>query len=135
MDQSAVSRDLNHRSSRSWAMAWSAGGGIIAAPVLLLVEVAGAVTRRTGDADQGERAAIDLASDSGVVLIDIDSRLAIESASLASSLRLRGADAIYVAVAKRLGVPLITWDAEQRERAASEISVFTPATAPGKTTA
>lgn len=116
-------------------MAWSAGGGIIAAPVLLLVEVAGAVTRRTGDADQGERAAIDLVDDSGVVLIDIDSGLAIESAKLASSLRLRGADAIYVAVAKRLGVPLITWDAEQRERAAFEISVFTPATAAGETTA
>jgi predicted nucleic acid-binding protein len=41
-------------------------------------------------------------------------------------MRLRGADAVYVALARRLGMPLVTWDAEQRERAKPVVRVVTP---------
>jgi predicted nucleic acid-binding protein len=46
--------------------------------------------------------------------------------ALATSLRLRGADAVYVAVADRLSIPLVTWDPEQLTRAGSRIQVRPP---------
>jgi len=44
----------------------------------------------------------------------------------AANLRLRGADALYVAVAARLGVPLVTFDQELASRAALAVDVITP---------
>jgi predicted nucleic acid-binding protein len=57
----------------------------------------------------------------------VDESLAREAAELAARLRLRGADAVYVAVARKLDLPLVTWDAEQRERGGAAIVVRTPA--------
>ena len=56
----------------------------------------------------------------------VDAELALPAAELASELRLRGADAVYVAMTHRLGVPLVTWDREQLERAAVRIEARTP---------
>jgi predicted nucleic acid-binding protein len=56
-----------------------------------------------------------------LTLDDLDEALARESARVAIDLGLRVADATYVAVARRRGVALITWDREQRERSASLI--------------
>jgi predicted nucleic acid-binding protein len=50
----------------------------------------------------------------------------MRAARCALDLRLRGADAVYVAVAHSLQVPLITWDREQLTRAAGRIAVRTP---------
>jgi predicted nucleic acid-binding protein len=59
----------------------------------------------------------------------IDFTLARESAHLASTLRLKGSDAIYVALAQHLDVRLITWDKEQVERGGQVIDVLSPAQA------
>jgi predicted nucleic acid-binding protein len=48
------------------------------------------------------------------------------AASLAADVRLRGGDAVYVAAARRLDLPLITWDSEQRQRAAGLVVVRAP---------
>ena len=48
------------------------------------------------------------------------------AATLAGQLRVRGADAVYLAVAAALRLPLVTWDAEQRERAGGFIEVLVP---------
>ena len=37
-----------------------------------------------------------------------------------------GADAIYIATADYLNIPLVTWDREQHNRAARRITVWTP---------
>jgi predicted nucleic acid-binding protein len=39
---------------------------------------------------------------------------------------LRGADAVYVAVARHLGLPLVTWDDELRARAGREVRAIQP---------
>jgi predicted nucleic acid-binding protein len=57
--------------------------------------------------------------------VPVDHGLADAAAALAARLRLRGADATYVAVASRLGVPLVTWDDKQRQRAASLVTIHT----------
>jgi predicted nucleic acid-binding protein len=62
-------------------------------------------------------------------LVAVDAELSELSATLAADLRMRGADVIYTALARRLGVPLITWDQEQRERSQPTVAVLTPAEA------
>jgi predicted nucleic acid-binding protein len=62
----------------------------------------------------------------GLRLLPIDHLLAQAAAALAGRLRLRGADAVYVATAASLRLPLITWDVEQRDRAAAVVDVRTP---------
>jgi len=47
----------------------------------------------------------------------------------ASVHRLRGADSVYAAVARRHGAILITLDRQQLERGSSSLSVLTPADA------
>jgi predicted nucleic acid-binding protein len=62
----------------------------------------------------------------GLRLIPVDDALARVAAGLAGRLRLRGADAVYIAAAATLRVPLVTWDTEQRERAIRVIEVLAP---------
>ena len=58
--------------------------------------------------------------------IPMDQSLAHEATQIAGSRRLRGADAVYVALAVMRRVPLITLDAEMLERARGVADVFTP---------
>ncbi len=53
---------------------------------------------------------------SALRLVTVSRDVHLHAAVLASTLRLRGADSIYVAVADRLRVPLVTWDREHRRR-------------------
>src|SRR2546428_644334 len=48
------------------------------------------------------------------------------AARLAAKLSLRGADAVCVAAALDLGVPLVSWDTEQPERGRRLVRVHTP---------
>jgi predicted nucleic acid-binding protein len=67
-----------------------------------------------------------LVHESIVRLIHLDQGLGLDTANLAADLGLRGADATYVAVAHRYGLPLLTRAREQAERAGAVISVQTP---------
>lgn len=67
---------------------------------------------------------------SGLELHSVDEALALEASDLAKDLRLRGADSVYVALAARFGLPLVTWDQELLERAASRIDVRIPGAGP-----
>jgi len=59
-------------------------------------------------------------------LLTIDEALARAAAAVAARLRTRGADAVYIAAAARLRLPLVTWDAEQGDRAAEIVEVLVP---------
>lgn len=122
-----IDRDVNHPATLGWLQVRERGGESMVAPVLLLTEVAGAVTRRTGLPQLGERAIADILGERSMFLVPLDRPLAEEAARLAAALRLRGADAVYVAVARRLGAPLVTWDRQQRERAAIVVEARAPA--------
>jgi predicted nucleic acid-binding protein len=95
-------------------------------PAMLLPEVAGAVGRRTGDPRLARRAAAALSDLPGLTIVALDAPLVRLAARLAGDHGLRGADAFYVAVASRLGVPLVTLDREQRDRAARCVEVAAP---------
>ncbi|MDQ1301972.1 MAG: hypothetical protein QG637_1894 [Chloroflexota bacterium] len=121
-----VPQDVHHAQSCSWLEQYTAAGKLLVAPVLLLPELAGAIARRTGLSELGQQAIQAILRIPGLRLVTLDGRLGLEAARLAADLRLRGADAVYVAVAHRLRLPLITWDEEQRLRAATAIVVRTP---------
>ena len=123
---SLIAQDVNHHLSRAWLDQYTLSGGFVAAPLLLLAEVAGAVSRRLGSPQHGEQAADRLRRTSGLRLVSGDLAFGQMAARLAARLRIRGADATYVAVAYVLNVPLVTWDRDQHQRAASVVSVQTP---------
>lgn len=59
-------------------------------------------------------------------IVPMEPALMAEATNIAANLRLRGADSIYVAIAKQLNLPLLTWDNEQLTRAVSIIAAFHP---------
>ena len=95
-------------------------------PTLLLVEVAAAIARALDDSVL----ALDLVS--GIralpqqVWVPLDDPLADIAAHLGAQARLRGADAVYAAVARHHGTTLVTRDRQQLERLADIIPVMTP---------
>lgn len=123
-----VAQDLHYAPSRRWIDAYMARGGLLIAPMLLLAEVAGAISRRLASQQLGDQAIEALLQVPSLRLVSLDAQMGRRSARLAAELGIRGADATYVAVAHALGVPLVTWDRRQRERAAERVSVLTPDT-------
>ena len=118
-----VPQDTFHSPVRGWMAANLAAGTEMLAPSLLLAEVAGAISRRTGDASLAQRAIAHLENLPGLRLVEMDRTLLDESAQLAAELGLRGADSVYVAVASHLNIPLATLDSDQRERASCRIAI------------
>jgi predicted nucleic acid-binding protein len=123
-----VPQDVFHDACKSWLTAQRAANVELVSPSLLLTEVAGAVSRRTGDAELAKRAVGQLNTLPGLRLVKMDDRLVQQAAQLAADLGLRGADSLYVAVASQLGIPLATLDDEQRQRAAkiTEVELVAP---------
>jgi predicted nucleic acid-binding protein len=122
-----VPHDVHHAACRAWLARHVSDGGLVIAPALLLPEIAGAVARRTGVPRLARRAVEAVLRLHAFRLIPMDADLARIAADLAGRLRLRGADAVYIAAAATLRLPLVTWDAEQRQRGARIIEVVVPA--------
>ncbi|TRZ64531.1 MAG: PIN domain-containing protein [Rhodocyclaceae bacterium] len=98
----------------------------MAIPVLAWPEVAGAVARRTGVAENGHNAVNAIRALRWIESVSIDPLLAETATKIAGNLKLRGADAVYVALAVARKEPLITLDTEMLERAREVAEVLTP---------
>jgi predicted nucleic acid-binding protein len=120
--------DVFHARSRRWLSTHAAAGGRTVAPLLLPAELAGAVSRRTGDPSLARRAVESLLRLSSLRLIPLDPQLGRAAAHLAADLGLRGADACYVALARELHLPMLTWDEDQRVRASQVVAAYSPNT-------
>jgi predicted nucleic acid-binding protein len=118
-----VSEDTFYEPVKRWMSARLEKEDQFLAPALLLSEVGGAISRRTTPS-LGLKAIEQLQHLPGLQLIEMENSLLQEAAQLAAELGLRGADSTYVAVAARLGVPLITLDVDQKERASKRIKVL-----------
>lgn len=119
-------QDAHHAASARWLNQHVVQSVRLVTPTLALAEVAGAIRRRTGSAAAGLRAAADLAATPVLQLVPLDAALATEAAEVAATYALRGADAVYVAVARRFNLPLVTWDQEVEARAGRFIQVIHP---------
>ena len=118
--------DIFYPISREWIRRQVEVLEVITAPAILLAEVGGAVSRRTGDSQQAFEALALMQRLPNFQVLEVDASLARFSADLAVDLRLRGADALYVALAQRLDIPLITWDREQLQRGIAAVTALTP---------
>ncbi|UCG23378.1 MAG: type II toxin-antitoxin system VapC family toxin [Chloroflexota bacterium] len=119
-------QDAFHQPSREWLGRQLSDGVLLVAPIIALPEVGGAIARRTANPDLGRQAVLRLQRLPYFRLVPVDDRLGLQAVELAVDLRLRGADAVYVAAALQLQIPLVTWDGEHRERAGGRIAVQTP---------
>ncbi len=122
-----VTGDAHHEVSRRWLRAQFADHDqLLHGPSLVLAEVAGAVSRRTRAKWLAQVIVREMLELPELELIRLDERLGLTAARLAGDLRLRGADACYVAVAHELGLPLVTWDDELGARAGGAVQVLRP---------
>ena len=119
--------DAFHEVSRQWLAQHLDAGDTLAAPTLLVSEVAGAISRDTGDAQFGRQAIQWLQALPELTLFPMDTSLDTLAADAATDLGLRGADAYYVALAIQQELPLVIWDRQQRERSAQRITAQSPA--------
>jgi predicted nucleic acid-binding protein len=105
-----VPQDVFHPVVKDWLEGQRAAGILLLSPALLLAEAAGAISRRTDDAQLAQRAVQSLQNLPGLRLVEMDHTLVQEAADLAARLGLRGAEAFYVAAAARLKIPLASLD-------------------------
>ena len=96
-------------------------------PTLTVVEVCAAVARRTGDEALSREAGARLLRFPSLTVHPLDLEASGLAAALAAEARLRGADAVYAATARRHGTVLVTLDRELLERSSQQVTTATPA--------
>lgn len=121
-----MQQDINHTDSLDWWQKYVGRGGLILAPEILLVEVSAAVGRRTQQPQLAAQSVLFLLGATGLQLVSVDTTLILDAADLAGRLKIRGADAIYVATARQKALPLVSWDNDQLERATVLAHTFLP---------
>ena len=119
-----VPDDIFYQPVKSWMLKQQNEQSEFLSPALLLAEIGGAISRRTGEPSLGMKAIEQLQDLPDLRLVEMENLLIQEAAELAAGLGLRGADSVYVAVAARLNLPLVTLDADQKERAAQRVTVL-----------
>lgn len=101
----------------------------IIVPRLLLNELAAGVRRTTGDAIRARVFAELWRTAPHLQFLPLDAPLEQAATEIAADYGLRGADAIYVAVARQYSCTLVTLDHEIERRAGSIVTVQSPAAA------
>ncbi len=120
------SDDVNRDASRVWMKRFVTNERFVVAPSLLSIEIAAAVSRRTKDTALAKDAVKNLNDFQAKQIIPLDSELVHTAVEIATELQLRAGDAIYVALAHQMNIPLVSWDKEQISKAGKIISAYTP---------
>jgi predicted nucleic acid-binding protein len=118
--------DVNHTRAQNWISQHLANGGLLTSPLLLVVETASAIARVTQNLVAARHAISQLYSFPRIRLIPLDLALIDDAADIAVSFGLRGSDSFYVAVARQLNIPLVSFDHEQLSRPASILATIRP---------
>jgi predicted nucleic acid-binding protein len=121
-----LTADSTHTASFTWIDSHTRAGGLLIAPAILLTEVAAAISRRMGQAQIAFNAANTIEQLPLTRIVPVDANLINEATRIAAMRMLRAADAIYVTVARLLGLPLLTWDNEQLTRTGGLIVAMQP---------
>ena len=119
--------DVHHVESISFLEAAVSRKQDFHVPNLALSEIAGVFARQTGKAALATRTVQAVLALPRVHRHELNDSLADRAAALAARCKLRGADAIYVALAEALDHPLITLDEEVLDRSSRVIGTETPA--------
>lgn len=123
---SLVPVDVYHSPSREFAGRWANRYRPISIPAIFFAEVSGTLTRNRTLSDLSAAELYESLESPLFAHHPIDAALERLAAEVAHSASLRGADAIYVALASQLSLPLVTWDKEQLERGGQIVRTLTP---------
>ena len=120
-----------HGDCWAWLRQAHARGEEISAPAILAPEVGAAIGRGVGEPELARRAVQQMLSGYVVDLVPITESLAARAGMIAIDHRIRGADAVYVALAERCHDELITLDRQQLERGAAVVRTRRPGVVAG----
>lgn len=120
------SHEEAHAVSWVWLREVFDGGEEISAPAILVTEVAAAISRGLGQPALAWRAVQQILSRNVVELVPVVIPMAERAADIAIDHRIRGADALYVALAEHRRDELVTLDRQQLERGAAVVPTRRP---------
>lgn len=118
--------DPKQADCKAWFTATAIADEPIIAPSLILSEVAAAISRGRNDAQLAKTVARTLETSAIVRLVAVTPHLAQRAAMIAADQRVRGADAIYLALAQQLDDVLVTLDQQQLLRGATVVKTRQP---------
>jgi len=121
-----VTTEPFHADANDLLEALAARGAEIYVPAIIVAEIAAAIARGSEDAPLARQAVTLYRQWPGVRVIPVDEPLGDLAAEVAAGQRVRGCDAVYVALAQSLGATLITLDRQQRERTPPGIAARSP---------
>jgi len=116
----------HHAASWAWLQQAKAAQEALSAPFILLAEIASALSRGVGNPALAHQVVQQVLDSRFIDLYPITSHLAQEAAKIAADYKIRGCDAIYIALAVELGDSLITLDQQQFERGAAVVNTRKP---------
>jgi predicted nucleic acid-binding protein len=119
-------QEREHASSWTWFEQARSADESIVAPVILLSEVAAALSHGVGDPALAHRVVQQLARSEVIELIPVTLAIAEQAAFIAGEHQIRGCDAVYVALAAQLSDTLVTLDRQQLERGVALVTVRMP---------
>ncbi|RMF06046.1 MAG: PIN domain-containing protein [Chloroflexi bacterium] len=99
---------------------------VVAAPMILLAEVAAALSRGTNSPELAQAAVAQIVEQKLIELVPVTRDLGHRAAKIAAEYRIRGCDAVYVALAQLQNDRLITLDRQQLERGSAVVSTQRP---------
>ena len=118
--------EREHSSSWAWFDQTLATGEAVVAPVILLPEVAAALSRGVGDPMLAQQVVRQMDRSEVIELLPAPMALATHAAAIAADHRIRGCAAVFVALAGQLSDTLVTLDRQQLERGAQVVAVRPP---------
>jgi predicted nucleic acid-binding protein len=121
-----ITTDGNHAKARVWLNNFMVNGGTLVAPTLFAVEVGTNVSRITGKSRRGRAAVVQIYNLPVMTLVPMDQALVEEATDIGIDFAIKASDAFFVAIAKRLGIPLVTFDKDQLNRPTSIITAIQP---------
>lgn len=119
-------REKGHAESLKLLASIQERGDPVIVPALIVPEIASAVARASDDSSGALQYALATAALPQLTIVSLTAAMARQAAELAATHRLRGADAVYLAVARRYGTTLVSRDDEQRTRGAGVTDCQTP---------
>ena len=108
--------DRHHRRSRSWLESVLEAEDRLVAPNLLIAELAASVRRLTGKQDVAQRVVSELLEDGLIEPLPVTQERSLRAADIAAAAGVRGADAVYLALAQELAATLVTLDRQILKR-------------------
>lgn len=123
-----IPTDSNHPTATAWINRHLQEAGYFTEPVWLLAEVAAAISRQIGpqDADIALALLARLRRRKVMRFLPMSSALMRDTVNIGANYGIRAGDAVYVALAKQLSIPLVSFDNDHLTKAASIITVIKP---------